>query len=125
MNEVRLSIATNASRKSTNHSYKSTKLTTLHNPLSKPQSRMHFRTISSSNKTEQTVINAVQKPTPIRVVAQSNNLAKGMNDNFLFLRKENHLNTQFMLRKKKLKEITKTNKQIYSRLNSQKSLYSN
>jgi hypothetical protein len=29
-----------------------------------------------------------------------------MNDNFLFLRRENHLNTHFNIRKNKLKEIT-------------------
>lgn len=48
-----------------------------------------------------------------------------MNDHFLFQRKENHLNTCFNIRKNKLQEITKVNKQIYKRLNSQKSLYSN
>lgn len=53
------------------------------------------------------------------------NLMKGMNDHLLFLRKENHLNTQFNIRKNKLREITKTNKQIYQRLNTQKSFYSN
>ena len=39
-------------------------------------------------------------------------------------RKESHLNTYFNIRKNKLKEITKENKQIYVRINSQKSLYS-
>ena len=48
----------------------------------------------------------------------------GMNDEFLFMRKENHLNTQFNIRKNKLKEITQENKVLYQRLNSQKSLYS-
>lgn len=104
LNEVRMSVAPNASRKSTNHSYKSTKLTTMQRiPLSKPQSRMHFRTISSSNKTEQTVANTGKKSTVTKVGNPTSNLAKGMNDNFLFLRKENHLNTQFMMRKRKLK----------------------
>lgn len=92
---------------------------------SKQQSRMHFRTISSSNKTEQTVVNTVKGSNATKEGKPSSNLVKGMNDNFLFLRKENYLNTQFMMRKKKLKEITKTNKQIYNRLNSQKSFYSN
>lgn len=71
---------------------------------------MHFRTISSSNKTEQTITNTNKKSAVSKIGVPTSNLAKGMNDNFLFLRKENHLNTQFMMRKKKLKEITKTNK---------------
>ena len=48
----------------------------------------------------------------------------GMDEEFLYMRKENHLNTHFNERKNRLKEITKENKQIYKRLNSQKSLYS-
>lgn len=40
------------------------------------------------------------------------------------MRKENHLNTQFNIRKNKLKEITKENKSIHKKINSQKSLYS-
>lgn len=48
----------------------------------------------------------------------------GMNDHFLYQRKENHLNTCFNIRKNKLKEITKVNKNIYQKLNSQKSIYS-
>jgi len=40
------------------------------------------------------------------------------------MRKENHLNTCFNIRKTKLKDITKENKKIYQRINSQKSLYS-
>lgn len=40
------------------------------------------------------------------------------------MRKENHLNTHFNLRKTKLREITKQNKQLFHRINSQKSLYS-
>jgi multidrug efflux pump subunit AcrB len=51
-------------------------------------------------------------------------LTRGMNEQFLYMRKENHLNTCFNVRKNKLRELTKVNKQIYQRLNSQKSLYS-
>ena len=39
-------------------------------------------------------------------------------------RKESYLNSQFNMRQNKLKEISKENKQIYNRLNSQKSVYS-
>jgi len=39
-------------------------------------------------------------------------------------RKESHLNTYFNIRKNRLKDITKENKKIYVRINSQKSLYS-
>ena len=49
----------------------------------------------------------------------------GLNDEMLMRCKENHLNTQYNHRKTKLKEITKENKKIYKRINSQKSLYSN
>ena len=52
-------------------------------------------------------------------------LSKGINEHFLFLRKENHLNTCYNMRKNKLKEITRANKDFYQKLNSQKSLYSN
>lgn len=86
---------------------------------------MNFRTISNSNKTDKTIINVVKASGATRVGVANTNLIKGMNDNFLFLRKENHLNTQFMIRKKKLKEITQANKVIYNRLNTQKSFYSN
>ena len=37
-------------------------------------------------------------------------LSKGINDHFLFLRKENHLNTCYNIRKNKLKQLTKANK---------------
>ncbi len=47
-----------------------------------------------------------------------------INEDFLFMRKENYLNTKFLIRKNKLKEITKENKQIHDRIGSQKSLYS-
>jgi hypothetical protein len=40
------------------------------------------------------------------------------------MRKENYLNTKFNIRKSKLKEISKENKQLYERIGSQKSLYS-
>ena len=39
-------------------------------------------------------------------------------------RRESYLNSQFNRRKNTLKEITKTNRKIYERINSQKSLYS-
>jgi hypothetical protein len=51
-------------------------------------------------------------------------LVSGINDEFLFMRKENYLNTKFNIRKSKLKEISKENKQLYERISSQKSLYS-
>lgn len=86
---------------------------------------MNYRTISSSSKTDKAIITVVKGSGIPRVRVPNTNLSKGMNDNFLFLRKENHLNTQFMIRKKKLKEITQANKRIYNRLNTQKSFYSN
>ena len=39
-------------------------------------------------------------------------------------RKENYLNSKFNQRKEKLRQLTKDNKKIYERINSQKSLYS-
>lgn len=47
-----------------------------------------------------------------------------LNDEILMRRKENHLNTQYNRRLNALKNITKENKKIYQRINSQKSLYS-
>jgi len=55
----------------------------------------------------------------------SSGVAKGMNAHFLYLRKENHLNTYFNVRKNKLKEMTKANKKLYQKINNQKSMYSN
>jgi hypothetical protein len=130
LNEVRMSVASNHSRKSTNNSYKSTKLTTIQRVTPfKPESKMHFRTISNNSKADKTVSQCVKTSAVTKMGGNNQltptNLVKGMNDNFLFLRKENHLNTQFNIRKNKLKEITKVNKQLYGRLNTQKSFYSN
>lgn len=130
LNEVRLSVASTHSRKSTNHSHKSTKLTTIQRgtPSRPPDCRLHFRTISSNTKPDTSLSNAVKTSAVTKIAPShppSSGLVRGMNDNFLFLRKENHLNTQFNLRKNKLKEITKANKQLYKRLNTQKSFYSN
>ena len=49
---------------------------------------------------------------------------QGLSREALEQRRENHLNTYFNIRKNNLKNITKENKQIYVRINSQKSLYS-
>lgn len=128
LNEVRISVASAHSRKSTNQSYKSTKLTTIQRVTpSKPMDcRAHLRTITNP-KPDSSLSNAVRTSAVTKLAAPhpQSGLAKGMNDNFLFLRKENHLNTHFNLRKNKLKEITKANKQLYKRLNTQKSFYSN
>lgn len=62
-------------------------------------------------------------PSAYSRVRQGGSVA-GMNDHFLYQRKENHLNTCFNIRKNKLKEITKMNRNIYQKLNSQKSIYS-
>lgn len=51
-------------------------------------------------------------------------LLPGLSKVELSQRKENYLNTYFNIRKNKLKEITKENKKIYDRINSQQSLYS-
>lgn len=129
LNEVRMSVASAHSRKSTHHSYKSTKLTTIQRatPSRPPDPRTHFRTISSQPHPDTSISNAVRTSTVTKAPGTNSSqagLARGMNENFLFLRKENHLNTQFNLRKNKLKEITKANKQLYRRLNTQKSFYS-
>ena len=53
------------------------------------------------------------KPKPVTAYGRSgvkSGLAKGINERFLYLRKENHLNTCYNLRKNKLKELTKANK---------------
>lgn len=47
-----------------------------------------------------------------------------MTERQLYERKESNLNSYFNIRMSKLKDITKENKRIYERLNSQKSLYS-
>lgn len=118
LNEVRLSVASTHSRKSTNPSHKSTKLTTIQRPTpaKPPDCRTHFRTITHGKEGE--------SGAAVRTAAVART-GSGMNENLLFMRKENHLNTQFNLRKNKLKEITKANKQLYRRLNTQKSFYSN
>lgn len=112
-------------RNSVNASHKSTKLTTIQRGT--PMRTAHFRTISNNcktDKTEQTVPGA-RTAGVVAATGKAVHLVRGMNDNFLFLRKENHLNTHFNIRKNKLKEITKANKNIYQRLNTQKSFYSN
>jgi hypothetical protein len=71
---------------------------------------MHYRTISSSSKPYEAVSKGIRTSAVCKVPPQPPatpyNLSKGMNDNFLFLRRENHLNTHFNIRKNKLKEIT-------------------
>ena len=47
-----------------------------------------------------------------------------MNHQLLYTRKQSHLNTCFNIRKNKLKNISKANRQILQRINSQSSLYS-
>jgi hypothetical protein len=130
LNEVRMSVASAHSRKSTNHSHKSTKLTTIQRatPSRPPDCRFHFRTISNNTKPDTSLSKAVKTSAVTNATPshpQASGLVRGMNDNFLFLRRENHLNSQFNVRKNKLKEITKANKQLYKRLNTQKSFYSN
>ena len=61
---------------------------------------------------------------PIQPKKNTVSFSAGINDEFLHTRKESYLNSQFNMRQNKLKEISKENKQIYSRLNSQKSVYS-
>jgi hypothetical protein len=55
---------------------------------------------------------------------KSNYNVGGLSTEALGLRKESNLNTYYNLRKNRLKDITKENKKIYVRINSQKSLYS-
>lgn len=59
----------------------------------------------------------------VRCVKKASELP-GLSREDLVQRKESHLNTYFNIRKNRLKEITKENKKIYVRINSQKSLYS-
>ena len=51
-------------------------------------------------------------------------LILGLDDEFLVQRRESHLNSNFNRRKNRLVEITKENKNIYKRINCQKSFYS-
>lgn len=60
----------------------------------------------------------------ITPVIRNPKLMQGLTGEELEQRRESHLNTYFNARKNKLKEITKVNKKIYVRINSQKSLYS-
>lgn len=130
-----MSVGSTHSRKSTNPSHKSTKLTTIvkatpSRPPELPRQQegsFHFRTISSNSRPDPSLSNAVRTSavTKLNTLPPQPAISRGMNNNLLFLRKENHLNTQFNLRKNKLKEITKANKKLYKRLNTQKSFYSN
>ena len=47
-----------------------------------------------------------------------------LNEQLITQRRENYLNSQFNRRRNTLKQMTKENKKIYERINSQKSLYS-
>ena len=97
-------------------SYKSTKLSTIQ--------RQSTHTKSIDNNPFKT-IHYDQKPPIVQSKVQKGSaVTRGLDDRFLHLRKENHLNTYFNIRKNKLKETTIANKQLYKRLNSQKSLYS-
>lgn len=47
-----------------------------------------------------------------------------LNEQLMTQRRENYLNSHFNKRRNTLKQITRENKKIYQRINSQKSLYS-
>lgn len=53
----------------------------------------------------------------------SNSRQSGLDSKTLLQRKESHLNTSYNQRKQRLVAITKDNRRIYERINSQKSLY--
>jgi hypothetical protein len=100
---------------------------------SKPYNKRHSISIASSNQvvTPTTQVHQTQPVLPCRrkLSQPCSSINKtyavsNINDEFLFMRKENYLNTKFNIRKNKLKEITKVNKQLHERINSQKSLYS-
>lgn len=83
--------------------------------------------IGSASLSRHTLLSNPQLPKPPTAPRKPRNpsgVGKGMNAHFLYMRKENHLNTCFNLRKNKLKEMTKANKQLYQKLNMQKSMYS-
>ncbi len=103
LNEVRMSVASTHSRKSTHHSYKSTKLNTIQRatPSRPPDPRSHLRTITAhphshpntslSNPVRASAITKTyaNTPHPLPTGTQTSQtvMGRGMNDNFLFLRK--------------------------------------
>lgn len=101
---------------------------------SKPVTKRQSISFASSNQVNSAAsqVNQTQPVLPCRrklsqpysSVNKTYALVSNINDDFLFMRKENYLNTKFNIRKNKLKEITKENKQLHERINSQKSLYS-
>lgn len=102
---------------------------------SKPYNKRQSMSFTASNQTAPTTAAQVNQTQPVlpcrrklsQPISSINNtytMVSNINDDFLFMRKENYLNTKFNIRKNKLKEITKENKQLYERINSQKSLYS-
>lgn len=99
-------------------SYKATRLNTIQKwtPFNQYASKETYNTVPTNKQT----VAQVTQPIVNRVSVASH----GMNEKFLFMRKENHLNSCFNVRKAKLKEMTKENQKIYQRINSQKSLYS-
>jgi hypothetical protein len=100
-------------------------------PISKRQS-LSFASSNIATATAAPQINQTQPLLPCKrkmsqpcsSVNKTYAVVSNINDDFLFMRKENYLNTKFLIRKNKLKEITKENKQLHDRINSQKSLYS-
>lgn len=110
-------------------SFKSTQFSSLQkNTLSKQQHPLKcttpFLNIEKKDKINFKTIEQGCKPPSAYSRVKKGKSFGGMNEHFMCLRKENHLNSAFNIRKNKLKEITKANRQIYIKLNSQKSVYS-
>ena len=93
-------------------------------PPSSSKKFIHKRSINAKQKPEEVKLDHQVMECRQKRLASKSVKRQGMSRQALSQRKESHLNTYFNIRKNKLKEITKENKQIYVRINSQKSLYS-
>lgn len=98
------------------HSFFSNKPTFNHTAL--PSTAPHISSTQTATKARRKASMPIQ---PKKVPTAT---TLGMNDEFLHNRKESYLNSQFNMRQNRLKEISKENKQIHNRINSQKSVYS-
>ena len=102
-------------------------------PYARKQAHSFFQNTPTPSSTSNAMPLSIGKNTvpcrrkvslPIQPKKVQTGLLVGMNDGFLHTRKESYLNSQFNMRKNRLRVISKENNQIYNRINSQKSVYS-
>lgn len=109
--------------------------------LSKSKSVANSRNIKNSNINQQIIYGQSSRKSKISITSsqmklkksnyssnvrgQLNTINNGKTADFYESRKESFLNSFYNIRKNHLVRITKENRKIYDRINSQKSLYSN